>query len=334
MRRAVVWWGVSALLAWSAGCALDSVSTPAPTGPSEMSTSLTMAVTPDIIRQDGSSTATVSLHARDAMGLPMSGLTVRLDILVGSTVVDFGTLFNRTVSTGNDGRATTTYQSPSAPPPSAQDDITVTIRATMVGSNYQNALPRTVQLRLVRPGVILPPNGAPVPRFFVSPSTGRENEPLLFDGSASTDDGQIVSYAWSFGDGDAGAGRTLSHTYELAGTYLVTLTVTDDRGQRATTAPAAVAIVAAANPVAAFTFSPTDPFVGTSIVFNAASSTVPTGRTLVGFNWEFGDGNQASGPAPIHAFNVAGTYTVTLVVTDNTGRKAVTTRTVTVKPKP
>lgn len=334
MRRAIVWWGVSAVLAWSAGCAVDKVSMSAPTGPSEMSTSLTMAVTPDLIRQDGSSTASISLHARDAVGLPISGLTVRLDLLVGSTMVDFGTLSHRTLSTGSDGRATSTYQSPPAPPASAQNDTTVTIRATMIGTNYQNTAPRTAELRLVRPGVIQPPNGTPVPRFFVSPSSGRENEPVIFDASDSTDDGQIVSYVWSYGDGDGGAGRTTSHTYELAGTYLVTLTVTDDRGLRASTAPTPVTIVAAANPVAAFTFSPVDPFVGTSIVFNAASSTVPTGRTLVGFDWEFGDGNQASGPAPTHAFTAAGTYTVNLVVTDNTGRKAVATRTVTVVPRP
>lgn len=333
MRRAIVWWGVSALLAWSAGCAVESVSVPVPTGPSEMSTSLTMAVTPDIIRQDGTSTATVSLHARDAVGLPISGMTVRLDTLVGGTVVDFGTLANRTLSTGTDGKATTTYQSPGAPPATATDDTTVTIRATIVGTNFQNTLPRTAELRLVRPGIILPPNGAPVPNFFFSPSTGRENEPVMFDGSASTDDGQIVSYVWSFGDGESGSGRTTSHVYELAGAYLVTLTVTDDRGLRSTSAPATVTVAAASNPVAAFTFSPTDPMAGTSLVFNAASSTVPTGRTITGYNWEFGDGNLATGPAPTHVFTVAGTYTVTLVVTDNTGRKGVATRTVTVRPR-
>jgi PKD repeat protein len=333
MRRAIVWWGVSALLAWSAGCAVDSVTVPAPTGPSEMSTSLTMAVTPDLIRQDGFSTATISLHARDAVGLPIAGLTVRLDILVGSTMVDYGTLSHRTVFTAADGKAATIYQSPSAPPASAQNDTTVTIRATMVGTNYQNTLPRTAELRLVRPGVILPPNGAPVPSFFVSPSTGRENEPLMFDASASADDGQIVSYSWSFGDGDSGSGRVVSHTYELAGTYLVTLTVTDDRGQRTSSAPTPVTITAAANPVASFTVSPTDPRAGTPLVFNAASSTVPTGRTITGFNWEFGDGTVAEGPAPHHSYAVAGTYTVTLVVTDNTGRKGVASRTVTVLPR-
>jgi PKD repeat protein len=51
-----------------------------------------------------------------------------------------------------------------------------------------------------------------------------------FDGTGSTDDGTIVSYAWSFGDGATATGATTSHTYGAAGNYTVTLTVTDDVG--------------------------------------------------------------------------------------------------------
>jgi len=52
-----------------------------------------------------------------------------------------------------------------------------------------------------------------------------------FDGSASHDtDGTIESYEWDFGDENAGSGVALSHPYALAGTYTVTLTVTDDDG--------------------------------------------------------------------------------------------------------
>ena len=59
--------------------------------------------------------------------------------------------------------------------------------------------------------------------------------PLLveFDGSTSSDDGQIVSYAWDFGDGTTGTGDTFKHTYD-AGTYTATLTVTDDEGATGT----------------------------------------------------------------------------------------------------
>jgi PKD repeat protein len=52
-----------------------------------------------------------------------------------------------------------------------------------------------------------------------------------FDGSGSFDsDGSIVSYDWTFGDGNTGSGITTSHTYAAGGTYTVTLTVTDDGG--------------------------------------------------------------------------------------------------------
>ncbi len=57
------------------------------------------------------------------------------------------------------------------------------------------------------------------------------NEVVIFDGSGSTDsDGTIESYAWNFGDIHTGSGETTSHTYTVAGTYTVTLTVTDNEG--------------------------------------------------------------------------------------------------------
>jgi PKD repeat protein len=50
------------------------------------------------------------------------------------------------------------------------------------------------------------------------------------DASSSTDsDGTIVGYAWDFGDGATATGVTAAHTYAVAGTYPVRLTVTDDR---------------------------------------------------------------------------------------------------------
>jgi chitinase len=56
-----------------------------------------------------------------------------------------------------------------------------------------------------------------------------------FDGSGSTDpDGSITRYDWSFGDGQTGTGKNVSHHYD-PGTYTVKLTVTDSQGLKAST---------------------------------------------------------------------------------------------------
>lgn len=50
-----------------------------------------------------------------------------------------------------------------------------------------------------------------------------------FNASGSADiDGMITSYGWNFGDGATGSGVTASHTYALAGTYSIVLTVVDN----------------------------------------------------------------------------------------------------------
>jgi PKD repeat protein len=52
-----------------------------------------------------------------------------------------------------------------------------------------------------------------------------------FDGSGSRDsDGTIELFTWNFGDGTSDTGSTVDHTYTQAGTYTVTLTLTDNRG--------------------------------------------------------------------------------------------------------
>ena len=63
------------------------------------------------------------------------------------------------------------------------------------------------------------------------PYTGEVGTAVDFDGSTSADpDGSIVSWDWDFGDGNTGTGEMTNHTYAAAGSYTVTLTVTDDGG--------------------------------------------------------------------------------------------------------
>ena len=63
------------------------------------------------------------------------------------------------------------------------------------------------------------------------PYNGIIGESITFSAENSyDDDGRIVSFKWDFGDGITGTGKTLTHTYEETGEYLVMLTVTDDYG--------------------------------------------------------------------------------------------------------
>jgi len=77
-------------------------------------------------------------------------------------------------------------------------------------------------------------NRPPVASFTESAETVYTNETISFNASASFDpDGTIVNYFWDFGDGTNATGVTTSHSYTHDGTYIVTLTVTDDDGATA-----------------------------------------------------------------------------------------------------
>ncbi|RLI40680.1 hypothetical protein DRO69_12595, partial [Candidatus Bathyarchaeota archaeon] len=60
------------------------------------------------------------------------------------------------------------------------------------------------------------------------------DETVNFDAGASSDNVDIVSYEWDFGDETTGTGVVTSHVYSTPGTYLVTLTVKDAAGNTAT----------------------------------------------------------------------------------------------------
>jgi PKD repeat protein len=138
-----------------------------------------------------------------------------------------------------------------------------------------------------------------------------------------------VSYAWNFGDGSQGSGPVVKHEYAQAGSYTVTLTVTDDRSQSASTSKT-VTVVLSPAPKAEFVVSPSSPAVNEKVFFNAAGSTASVGRTIVRYDWDYGQGRQDSGQLVWHVYAQAGEYTVVLTVTDDAGNKGTTTKTVSV----
>lgn len=74
-------------------------------------------------------------------------------------------------------------------------------------------------------------------------------------------------------------------------------------------------------PHAEFTYSPSIPFVGTTVTFNASAST-PNGGELVSYTWDFDDGSPEvteSDPVTTHVYAFNGTFNVTLTIFDSEG---------------
>jgi PKD repeat protein len=163
-------------------------------------------------------------------------------------------------------------------------------------------------------------NRAPTPKISVSPLSGAKNTTFTFNASDSTDaaaPASIRSYLWNFGDNETANGRIVEHKYAKPGTYTVTLTVTDDSGatNQATTT---IEVAEGRAPVVRYTILPESGDIFTTFTFDASASKDKDG-TIQAFDWDFGDGEKASGPVVTHKFSKAGVFGVVLTETDNDG---------------
>jgi len=299
-------------------CTTKKVEPPAPSGPSELATSLTLSASPDTVTQDGQSTSQITIFARDANGQPIRSLALRADIKVNNVITDFGSLSAKDFATGSDGRAVTIYRAPKNVD-SVDRQTRVTIAVTPVGGDARGDLAREVDIRLVPPGVV---GGglSDVPDFTISPETPSQLETVLFNAADPELDGKLIAYAWDFGDGSQASGRSASHAYREAGSYSVTLTVTDVTNATGSRSKS-VQVGASALPVANFVFSPTEPGIGQEIVFNGSGSTVTAPRSIVSYKWQFGTSRTATGMIVTKKYDMPGTYNVTLTVTDDAGNE-------------
>ena len=169
-------------------------------------------------------------------------------------------------------------------------------------------------------------DAVPIPRFTASPSAALVGTPVTLDASSSSEaGGSITAYRWDFGDGSTTAsGSAPSHTYARAGTFAVTLTVTDQDGYTAqTTRQVTVGANGAPHAVIAV---PTSRLVaGVGVPLGSAGST-DASSPLTSFAWQFGDGSSGMGRSPIHSYHRAGAYAVVLTVRDAAGVSSTATR--------
>ena len=164
------------------------------------------------------------------------------------------------------------------------------------------------------------------------PYAGSVGAPIAMTSVGSSDaDGNIVAYAWSFGDGTTASGAVVSKAYAAAGTFTVMLTVTDNAGATATDqATVTVSSIGAGNqaPIAQAN-GPYSATAGVATTLSSAGSSDPNG-TIVSYSWSLGNGQSATGASPTVTYPTAGTYSITLTVTDNGGLAATDQATITV----
>jgi PKD repeat protein len=177
-------------------------------------------------------------------------------------------------------------------------------------------------------------NKFPVAGFTIGPSTtGPAPFAVTLSGAPSSDpDGEIKTYSWDFGDGAAGTGRSVAHTYAAAGTYTIILTVTDN-WDASDQAAKTVYVTAAepAGPSASFTASPTSGTSPLNVTLDASGSRYAAG-TITAYEWTFGDGGNGFGQVVTHTFFSSGSqsFTVTLLVRASDGKTATASKTVSV----
>ena len=194
------------------------------------------------------------------------------------------------------------------------------------------------------PVTVMRPELAPVAALYVSPSTGPSPLEVSADASGSTDldATPIATYLFDFGDGSPAVGPsdspTAQHLYSAEGEYTVTVTVTDTGGL-STNATARVTVAGAPDfpPAAALSVSPSSGPAPLSVLADASGSADLDATPIATYLFDFGDGTPTVGPLTVatayHTYDVPGTRTVTVTVTDTAGLQSTASAQVRVFPQ-
>jgi PKD domain-containing protein len=222
-------------LALSAACTLESQNAPDPIGPSELSMSLALTATPDLIAANGASQSVIGIVTRDAYGQPLPNVQLRVDTVDASgLIVENGILSARTITTGSNGQASLTYTAPMETVAGVDANGAVTVRVLPISTDFGSQYPRYVTIRLLPPTTVIVP-GAAIASYTFFPGAPKVGDRVIFDASGSKDlDGSIVLYTWEWGDGSFASRYTPAedHDFASAGLYYVKLTLTDNEGKQ------------------------------------------------------------------------------------------------------
>ena len=167
------------------------------------------------------------------------------------------------------------------------------------------------------------------------PYTSLEGSSISMSAAGSSDpDGDVITYAWNFGDGNTASGVFATHAYAQDGSYTVMLTVTDSRGLIKT----ATSIATVSNVAPSIELFP-GATLNVGEGYQASGAFTDPGADAWTATVSYGDG--PSSPLVLngrsfvlsHAYASAGTFTVSVSVSDG-AETATRTQTVRVRARP
>ncbi|MBP6334135.1 MAG: PKD domain-containing protein [Bacteroidia bacterium] len=148
-----------------------------------------------------------------------------------------------------------------------------------------------------------------------------------FDDNSYSQDGQIATWLWNFGDGSMSTEGNPTHVYQGAGEFNVQLTTTSSFG---CSSPFADTVAIYARPTSRIQTANVCEGLPVMFVNNSINN---TGTTL-SFLWDLGNGFTSSDSAFTYNFVQPGTYDVTLTATSSYGCSDTQLERLSVYPKP
>jgi len=139
-------------------------------------------------------------------------------------------------------------------------------------------------------------------------------DPVNFTDMSTAGGSPITLRSWDFGDGNSSTATNPSHVYTLPGTYTVTLVATASNGQAD---PEVKVNYITVNPLPTVGFTTSGN--GCTVPFSVTFTNTSQSGAGITYNWTFGNGQTSTSQNPAAVtYNTAGTFPVTLVVTNTT----------------
>jgi PKD repeat protein len=152
----------------------------------------------------------------------------------------------------------------------------------------------------------------PIVDFSANNTLGIQGLPVLFTDLSTSN---ILSWNWSFGGSNFSTTQNPVYVFNDVGTYTITLNVTNTSGYNASTKIDYITINPRVYPFADFTANITSGQQNLTVLFWNTSLT----SCITAWNWSFGGSNFSTLPNPVYTFNEAGSYTISMNVTNSSG---------------